>query len=250
MRRRCSDAAASASPGSTTERRRRRRPYSSVAGLTGQKGAALTGRICPLSGSAEGLSDPAIEQTDDRSGGLTETEVADIAHTSPVDGETLYGRFTARAQAAFLGSDNAIIPSPYPVALTITTANGTKPVGTVSDVNTASGTPIKRLRPGTYQAIWTWHDFTGDSRTIVTSFVEEPAIRSSRAGSAPAKAKISRTLTPNPTVCDGCDGPVSRAPTVSTRLAHDPEIAGLGRTWRRTRPARLGGARGPGRRGP
>jgi hypothetical protein len=82
-------------------------PASSVAGLTGQNGATLTGRICPLSGSAEGLSDTAIVQADDRSGGLTETEVADISSTSPIDGETLYGRFTARAQATFLGPHDA-----------------------------------------------------------------------------------------------------------------------------------------------
>ena len=45
----------------------------------------------------------------------------------------------------------------------------------LDDVNTASGTPIKSLKPGTYDAFWTWHDFTGDARTIATSFVEEPA---------------------------------------------------------------------------
>ena len=165
-------------------------PISSVAGLTGQNGATLTGRICPLSGSAEGLSDRAIAQTDDRSGGLTETEVADIASTSPIDGETLYGRFTARAQAAFVGPNNSVIPSPYPVSLTITRANGTKPVVTVLDVNTASGTPIKSLKPGTYDAIWTWHDFTGDSRTIGTSFVEEPANASQRSSGAPATRTV------------------------------------------------------------
>ena len=148
-------------------------PPSSVAGLTGQGGATLTGRICPLSGSAEGLSDAAIAQTDDRSGGLTETEVADISSTSPIDGETVYGRFTARAQAAFVGPHNELIPSAYPIALTIARANGTKAVISLNDVNTTSGRPIKSLKPGTYDAIWTWHDFTGDAHTIVTSFVEE-----------------------------------------------------------------------------
>ena len=37
------------------------------------------------------------------------------------------------------------------------------------------GRVIQHLKPGTYDAIWTWQDFTGDSRTITTSFVEEPA---------------------------------------------------------------------------
>jgi hypothetical protein len=151
---------------------------SSTAGLTGQDGATLTGRICPLSGSAEGLSARAIEQTDDRSGGLTETEVADIASTSPLDGETLYGRFTARAQATFVGPDNSVIPNPYPVSLIIARPNAKKPVLTVLDVNTASGTPIRSLKPGTYEAFWIWHDFTGDARTVRTSFVEEPGTAS------------------------------------------------------------------------
>ncbi len=150
-------------------------PPSSVAGLTGQNGATLTGRICPPSGSAKGLSADTIAQADDRSGGLTETEVADIASTSPIDGETLYGRFTARAQAAFLGPHDGLIPSRYPISLTIVPAKGRKPAITLDDVNTASGTPINSLKPGTYEAIWTWHEFTGDAHTIATSFVEEPA---------------------------------------------------------------------------
>ena len=119
-------------------------------------------------------------QADDRSGGLTETEVADISNTSPIDGETVYGGFTARAQASFEGPNNELIPSGYPVALTILAANG-KPAIEVDDVNTASGTPITKLKPGTYHAIWTWHDFTGDSHTIVTTFVDEPATASTGA---------------------------------------------------------------------
>ena len=150
-------------------------PPSTAAGLTGQDGATLTGRICPRSGSAQGLSDTAIAQTDDRSGGLTETEVADFSSTSPNNGETVYGPFTARAQAAFIGPHNQLIPSGYPVALTIASAHGGKTVMRLDNVNTASGKPIKSLKPGTYDAIWTWHDFTGDAHTIATNFVEEPA---------------------------------------------------------------------------
>jgi hypothetical protein len=157
---------------------------SSVAGLTGQDGATLTGKICPKNGSAEGFSARAVEQTDDRSGGLTETEVADIASTSPLDGETLYGQFTARASATFVGPDNSVIANPYPVSLIIARPNAKKPLLTVLDVNTASGKPIKNLKPGTYEAIWIWHDFTGDSRTIRTSFVEEAATASKPAGSS------------------------------------------------------------------
>jgi hypothetical protein len=179
-------------------------PASSVAGLTGQNGATLTGRICPLSGSAEGFSEAAIAQADDRSGGLTETEVADISSTSPIDGETVYGRFTARAEAAFLGPHDGVIPSAYPISLTITPANRSKPAIRINDVNTPSGTPIKRLKPGTYDATWTWFDFNGDSRTIATTFVEEPANGSKGSGSAPAKRNVNYPLDRRTIVCDVC----------------------------------------------
>src|SRR5947209_9739265 len=41
-------------------------------------GVALSGEICPLSGKARGLPVAHVEQTDELSGGLTETEVAHI----------------------------------------------------------------------------------------------------------------------------------------------------------------------------
>jgi hypothetical protein len=141
-------------------------------------------------------------QADDRSGGLTQTEVADISTTSPIDGETIYGRFTARAQASFVGPDNEDIPSGYPVALTIVRAKASKPAVEVGDVNTASGTPIKSLKPGTYYAIWTWHDFNGDSHTIVTSFVEEPPSGSKPSVSATAARVDNCPLARSTNVCD------------------------------------------------
>jgi hypothetical protein len=166
----------------------------SVAGLTAQGGATLTGRICPLSGSAQGLSATTIAQADDRSGGFTLTEVPDISTTSPIDGETIYGRFTARAQASFLGADGVVIPSAYPVSLTITHAGRTRPAIRLRNVNTASGTPIKRLKPGTYDATWTWRDSNGDAHTIATTFVEEPANGSTGSSSALAERQVNSAL--------------------------------------------------------
>jgi hypothetical protein len=150
-------------------------PPSTFAGLTGKNGATLTGRICPSSGSAAGMSDLAVMQGDDRSGGLTETEAADITSTSPVDGETVYGPFTARARADFIGSHGETIASPFPVSLIVLRAGKLKPVLIVTDVNTPAGKALKGLKPGSYDALWTWHDFNGDARTIATTFVEERA---------------------------------------------------------------------------
>ena len=190
-------------------------PTSSLAGLTGKGGVTLKGHICPGSGSATDLSDAAILQTDDRSGGLTETEVADISSTSPIDGETIYGRFTARAQAGFLGSFGEVIPSAYPISLTVLRANRLKPVLTINNVNTASGKLVKSLKPGTYHAIWIWRDFTGDARAIVTSFVVEPAGASKGSG-APAKAKVKSTLVARSAIVHE-DGFAARATLLGAR---------------------------------
>ena len=54
-------------------------------------GTALTGEVCPINGDATGLPTSDIAQTDERSGGVTETEVPDIVDTSPIEGETVYG---------------------------------------------------------------------------------------------------------------------------------------------------------------
>ena len=54
-------------------------------------GADLTGTICPVNGVASGLPTDMIFQTDDHSGGQSQTEVADIEDTSPMQGETVYG---------------------------------------------------------------------------------------------------------------------------------------------------------------
>ena len=149
-------------------------PISSAAGLTGAGGATLTGEICPLSGSAAGLSTSSIEQTDDASGGVTQTEVADIENTSPLDGETVYGPFRALAQAGLPGPNNSVTPNGFPVSVAITRASDGHQVFSAANVNTAGGSQVSGLDPGAYNAAWTWTDSNGDSRTLTTRFVEEP----------------------------------------------------------------------------
>jgi hypothetical protein len=151
-------------------------PISTAAGLTGSGGATLTGEVCPASGSAAGLSTAAIEQTDDRSGGLTQTEVADIENTSPINGETVYGPFTALAQAGFAGPSNSVTSNGDPVSVSITPAGSATPVFTSANVNTAAGAAVSALAPGNYSATWTWGDSNGDSRTQTTRFSEQAPI--------------------------------------------------------------------------
>jgi hypothetical protein len=131
-------------------------------------GVAGTGEICPSSGNASGLPAGPIAQTDERSGGETLTEVADVANTSPVEGETVYGTFTALAEATDGSS---------PIALSITKASGGKPVFRTTNVDTAKGVTVRALPPGTYEATWTVSNPNGDTRTEMTRFVELSALQ-------------------------------------------------------------------------
>jgi hypothetical protein len=141
-------------------------------------GSALTGEICPTSGDATGLPTDDIAQTDDASGGQTVTEVADVADTSPIEGETLYGGFTALAEA----TDGV-----SPIALTIS-RNGTN-VFSSSNVDTADGVPVHALSPGNYTATWTVSDPNGDTRTVTTRFIEQPGLQGSQGSHGP-KPKV------------------------------------------------------------
>jgi hypothetical protein len=139
-------------------------------------GSALTGEICPQSGSAAGLPTDTIGQTDERSGGQTVTEVADIANTSPMDAETMYGRFTALAETT---------DGTSPVSLRITPSSGGKPVAFRKNVNTASGASIGGIKPGTYTATWTVTNPNGDTRTVSTRFIEQSGAQGPRGKRGP-----------------------------------------------------------------
>jgi hypothetical protein len=137
-------------------------------------GVALTGEICPVSGRAAGLPSANIAQTDELSGGVTETEVPDIQDTSPMEGETMYGHFTALAESGLALPDNELIPTDVAtrVSLTIFTARGAR-VLKVRNVDTRRGVRMPALVPGSYVALWTLTDFNGDTRLIGTRFIEQ-----------------------------------------------------------------------------
>ncbi len=136
----------------------------------GAGGAALTGQICPKSGNAAGLPTSTLSQTDERSGGATVTEVADITDTSPIEGETMYGKFIALAETT---------DGKSPVSLKITPSSGGKSVVFRKNVNTPNGSAVSALKPGTYTATWVVSDPNGDTRTVTTRFVEESSSQSS-----------------------------------------------------------------------
>lgn len=142
-------------------------------------GAALTGEICPLSGEATGLPSTDIVQTDDQSGGQTQTEVPDVEDTSPMEGETVYGEFLAIAESGLPGPNNTVIPtdSTSKIAVSIARASGGAPVFTAGNVDTINGVTVKGLETGTYRATWTLTDANGDTRTVTTRFVEQPGLQ-------------------------------------------------------------------------
>jgi hypothetical protein len=171
-------------------------------------GAALTGEICPESGNAAGLPTSAIAQTDELSGGETITEVADVANSSPMEGETMYGSFTALAEA----SDGV-----SPIALSIAPSSGGPPVFSVANANTAEGTAVSGLSPGTYRATWTVSDPNGDTRTVSSRFVEQPGLQGAQ-GLRGAVGQQGPQGAQGPKGPQGKQGPAGPKPKVTCKL--------------------------------
>jgi len=147
----------------------------------GGPGVALTGMTCPLSGHAAGLPTDAISQTDELSGGQTQTEVPDIENTSPLQGETVYGRFIAVARSGLPEPDHTTAPTnrTSTIALRIVRAGG-RVVFHAHNVDTRRGVRVPALRPGLYRARWTLSDANGDTRILITRFVEQAGIVGTR----------------------------------------------------------------------
>jgi hypothetical protein len=147
-------------------------------------GAALTGEICPLSGSAAGLPSSPIVQTDELSGGTTQTEVPDLENTTPLNGELVIGGFPAIAESGFPGPDNSVnADTSSRISFTVTPASGGGSVFTTPNVNSVNGTPVPALKPGSYNATWVITDVNGDTRTVMTRFVEQPTSGKGSGGS-------------------------------------------------------------------
>ena len=137
-------------------------------------GAALTGEICPMSGNAAGLPSSPIVQTDELSGGQTQTEVPDLENTSPLNGEIVAGGFPAIGQSGFPGPNNSVTPDASSrISFTVAPAGGGGAVFTAPNVNSVNGTPVPALKPGSYNASWVIVDVNGDTRTVMTRFVEQ-----------------------------------------------------------------------------
>ncbi|HEY5428503.1 MAG TPA: hypothetical protein VIK04_05250 [Solirubrobacteraceae bacterium] len=138
-------------------------------------GPAGSGTICPSSGQAKGLPTADIAQTDDFSGGQTETQVAEIESTAPIQDETLYGGFIASAQSGLPGPHGSVSAAGVPIALNISAAGSPhRIVFHATNVDRRRGVAVDALPPGAYVASWVLHDAAGDTRIVTTRFVDEP----------------------------------------------------------------------------
>jgi hypothetical protein len=189
-------------------------------------GVALTGAICPLSGHAAGLPSVNIAQSDELSGGATETEVPDIEDTSPMEGETVYGHFTALAESGLALPDNELIPTDAvtKVSLSIFTTHGRR-VLAIRNADTRRGVSVPALVPGKYEAIWKLTDSNGDARFVTTRFI----VQRGRAGRGPATHVRCRTGRGRRIIC-GVRFPAYRQirGSVAMRLSRGGTLVSLG----------------------
>ena len=143
-------------------------PTSSAVGDGGVSGSGIT---CPGDGRAAGLPAAPIEQTDDRSGGLTRTSVALLEGTSPAEDATVYGAFTALAQTGLPTATRGVYAGGAPVSLTVRPAGSRRVVFRAANVDTGRGVRVPALPAGVYAARWVVGDANGDTRKFDTRFI-------------------------------------------------------------------------------
>ncbi len=139
----------------------------------GEPGSAGLGTVCPATGDAHGLSDSVIAETDDLSGGLTETSVPQLGVVTPANGAIVYGPFRAVAQTDVPGGDGTLAPAPATVTFAISHPGSQKVLWWTANAATTQGVPVPALAPGVYDATWVVHDVNGDTRIVITEFVEQ-----------------------------------------------------------------------------
>jgi hypothetical protein len=194
--------------------------FNGSAGEFGEGGPAESGEICQ-GGDPTGLPSDTLAQTDDLSGGQTVTEVADVADTSPIEGETVFGAFTALAEAT--------VGTPT-IGLTIS-QNGT-PVIQKANVDTPNGKPVPALTPGSYTATWVVTNPNGDTRTVTTRFIAQSALQGATGAQGPqgpqgpqgTQGSQGPQGPTGPTGSRGPQGPPGPKPKVTCKLLSNNKI--------------------------
>jgi hypothetical protein len=183
----------------------------------GGAGVAGTGAACPAGGSATGMSTSSLAQTDERSGGQTVITLPDVADTSPIAGETVYGAFTALSEST---------GESLPIAVSIAPASGGAPVFQSANTDTANGVAVPALTPGGYVATWTVTDANGDTRTLSTRFIEQSALQGAQGSQGPQgpQGPQGGQGAQGPAGPQGPQGPPGPKPVVKCHLAKHNKI--------------------------
>jgi hypothetical protein len=95
---------------------------------------------------------------------------------SPVDGQGVWGAFTAFSDATSTTVDGVTSPSNAATTLTLTRFGSATPAFTSGNANTASGAAVPALTPGRYHTTWTATDSNGDTHVTHGTLVIEPAV--------------------------------------------------------------------------
>jgi hypothetical protein len=145
-------------------------PTSPAVGIPGEAGL---GDVCSDDGKAAGLPAATIEQVDDLSGGATKTSVPLLTGTAPLNDAIVYGPFTALAQTGLSTGAGVVSPTGAKVSLTLRHQGSKRIAFHAANVATPGGRAVRGLRPGVYLATWIVRDLNGDTRTMLTRFVEQ-----------------------------------------------------------------------------
>ena len=127
-----------------------------------------------------------------------------------MEAETVYGTFTAIAEAG---------EGTPQIELSISKTGGGGPVFNSSNVDTATGVQVSGLEPNTYTATWTLTNANGDTRTVTTRFIEQPALQGAQgAGSQGGQGQQGATGRNRRDGATGPQGPAAPKPTVTCKL--------------------------------
>jgi hypothetical protein len=113
-----------------------------------------------------------IAQPDDRSGGLTQTSVPLLTGEAPSLDATVYGPFRALAQTGVPGPHGSVLPAGARVSVAFTRVGTRRAAFRSANVAGARGVAVRGLAAGVYRAVWVVQDLNGDTRTVVTRFVQ------------------------------------------------------------------------------
>lgn len=167
------------------------------------KWLGLADVLCPANGSLAGVNSSATSSLDDTSGGSTTLNIPSFLFTSPLDGQSVAGTFTAYA--------DTVGPRPQSITLTIFTRNADGSNGAQAGlpltVDPASGVSVAGLPAGRYNAVWKLTDSNADTQTLRNQLIVQPGGSQSSTGAQGLTGPAGAIGPPGPPGTKGGTGP-------------------------------------------